>query len=305
MEYIQRLSDLINQLFNNKQNDSLFIIAGRNATVGYSELFEQYLLNNLRNVLEQNRKQAFEKTGQTVDETLMLAFVERVFKNKGIFKKYQSFSGLINTQKDEDNRLIIAEQIIKDILKGEYVIDQWGEKIKIDNNNFVYLQNASSGQQEIIRILQDIFLVILDKQKVLRIIEEPEAHLFPVAQKQVIELLSMMVNANEQNQLIITTHSPYILTVINNLLFASRIISKNGNAKEEVNKIIKEEFYINPSEFSAYSLGNSLLGGKYCEDIFNPQTGLIRESYLDLVSDILGTDFNRLYNIHALQFSKS
>lgn len=54
---------------------------------------------------------------------------------------------------------------IYEILKGKYYIDTYGhEKIRLDNkeNDYVYLSNASSGQQESIRILQDIFLNILD-----------------------------------------------------------------------------------------------------------------------------------------------
>jgi predicted ATPase len=67
----------------------------------------------------------------------------------------------------------------------------------LDNKakDYVYLSNASSGQKECIRISQeqDIFLNILDGSKVLIIIEKPEAHLFPIAQKQLIELLALLV----------------------------------------------------------------------------------------------------------------
>ncbi len=102
-----------------------------------------------------------------------------------------------------------------------------------------------------------------------------------------------MLNSN--NQLIITTHSPYILTVINNLLFANRVIEKNQDVTKSVNEIIPQEYHLNPNNFSAYSLGNTLIGEIYCENIFNHKTGLIKQSYLDTVSDMLGADFNHLY----------
>jgi predicted ATPase len=51
------------------------------------------------------------------------------------------------------------------------------------------------------------------------VVEEPEAYLFPVAQKQIIDLIALLANQNE-NQVIVTTHSPYILSSFNNLLYA-------------------------------------------------------------------------------------
>jgi predicted ATP-binding protein involved in virulence len=183
-----------------------------------------------------------------------------------------------------------------------------GEKIVFnhDQNDYVYLSHASSGQQEVIRILQDIFLNILDDVKVLRIIEEPEAHLFPVAQKQLIELLSLMVNHNEDNQLIITTHSPYILTVFNNLLFANRVVEKNPSVESEVAEIIPKDSWLKANDFSAYSLGNQSVSEttNYCESIFNSEKGTIQQNYLDTVSEILGGDFQTLYSIHARTFAR-
>jgi len=305
IKYIKKLSVLINSTFENKQNDALFIIAGRNATVGYSDLFEKYLFSTIQTRLDDNRKQeSFKKKEQTIDETLMLKFIERVVKIKSLFEKYGNIDGLINSLSNNDGSkktLLIAQTKINEVLKGKYVKDRWGEKILHDNDHYVYLHNASSGQQEIIRILQDIFVVIFEQQKALRIVEEPEAHLFPVAQKLVIELFALMLNQNLSNQLIITTHSPYVLTVINNLLFAKRVIDKNIDKSNEVFEIIAEPFHLEPANFSAYSLSNTSI---YCESIFNEKTGLIKQSYLDTVSDMLSSDFNNLYTIHAQTFAK-
>ena len=305
IKYIQKLSVLINTSFENKQDDALFMIAGRNATVGYSDLFEKYLFTTIQIRLDDNRKEgSFKKKEQTIDETLMLKFMERVIKIKALFEKYGNVEGLIRSLPDNaENKksLQLAKVKIDEILKGKYLKDRWGEKIMHDNDHYVYLHNASSGQQEVIRILQDLFVVIFEQQKSLRLIEEPEAHLFPVAQKLVIELFALMINQNPSNQLIITTHSPYVLTVINNLLFAKRVIDKNNSKKEEVFKIISEPFLLEPENFNAYSLGNSEI---YCESVFNEQTGLIKQSYLDTVSDMLSSDFNNLYSIHAQTFAR-
>ncbi|TAF08063.1 MAG: hypothetical protein EAZ77_07695 [Nostocales cyanobacterium] len=309
IRYAQKLYTLLDESFESYQAHSLFIISGRNATVSYSDLFEKYLFASIQSSLEANIK--ISRNEQTIDETLMLKFMERVGKIKDIFKilGHFSFEGIIdNYAKNEvKEKLYEIRNRINEILKGEYQIDHRGERIVFNTEEeYVYLSNASSGQQEVIRILQDIFLNILDDVKVLRIIEEPEAHLFPIAQKQLIELLSLMVNHNEDNQLIITTHSPYILTVFNNLLFANRVVEKNPSVESEVAEIIPKDSWLKADDFSAYSLGNQSVSEttNYCESIFNSEKGTIQQNYLDTVSEILGGDFQSLYSIHARTFAR-
>ena len=318
IRYIEQLYRLLNELFESQQTDSLFIIAGRNATVSYSDLFEKYLFANIQSSLGENRRKMLQR--QTIDETLMLKFMERIGRIKETFKKIGDFGfeGLIDNyaRNEVKGKLYDIKNRIDKILKGEYQIDDGGERIALNSQKkYVYLSNASSGQQESIRILQDIFINILDDVKVLRIIEEPEAHLFPIAQKQLIELLALMVNHNDDNQLIITTHSPYVLTVFNNLLFANRVVEKNPSTESEVAQIIPQDSWLSAKDFSAYSLGNqsvsdSLRGdvgamdSNYYEPIFNQEKGTIQQNYLDTVSEILGGDFQALYSIHAKTFKR-
>jgi len=320
IEHTNRLIIELNDLFSHKQIDLLFGIADRPLTVAFSDLFEKYLFAHTQNRLSTNNSQ--DLNYQVIDETLMQKFMERGEKIKGIFKQFKSFEGLIafysnnkDLQKntiDATKRLNLISKLefiaskIYQILKGKYIFDNFGEKIVTDSNMSVYLSNASSGQQSAIRILQDIFICIFEDSKVFRIIEEPENHLFPVAQKHLIELLSLMVNQDDDNQLIITTHSPYVLTVFNNLLFAKRVVDKNPSTEVEVSEIIPQEFWLNSNDFSAYSLGNHFMGeeAKYCESIFNAEKGTIRQNYLDTVSEMLGGDFNALYSIHAKTFGR-
>ncbi|MEY4937368.1 MAG: hypothetical protein RIS64_3727 [Bacteroidota bacterium] len=311
IQYAQNLAFLINELFEIHQTNALFVIAGRNATVSYSELFEKYLFADVQRRLEENRKKTLARKEQTIDELLMLKFIEHVVKMKDIFKKFGDFDTLIAQESEnqaETTFLQIVKNRIQVILKGQYSIDNGDEKIilKNDANDKIRLSNASSGQQEVIRILQDIFITILDQEKVLRILEEPEAHLFPIAQKQLIELLALMMNQSVDNQLIITTHSPYILTVFNNLLFAKRVVDKNTSVSKEVERVIAKDFWLNSVDFSAYTLGSYSddENWKYCESIIDDETKLIEQNYLDEVSDMLGSDFQTLYAIHSKTFKR-
>ena len=333
----QELRKLLNDVFENTQPDNpLFVIAGRNATVSYSDLFEKYLFASVKNSVEENDEKFLNLKTQTIDEALMLGFIQRVSYIKAYLRKFDGFQGLISRlttisplmelmqknkaekvqqmvknqlNKKEEKKIFLTTKVIKlieSILKGKYFIDNDGEKIILNNQEKIYLNNASSGQQEVIRILQDVFILIYLNRKVLRVIEEPEAHLFPVAQKQLVELLALMVNYQPENQLIITTHSPYILSVFSNLLFASRVVEKNPAAEAEVQEIIDKDCWLNPQEFSAYSLGNHSFPEEmqYCEPIFDNKMGNIKQNYLDTVSEILGAEFSQLYSIHGKTFKR-
>ncbi len=311
IKYAQQLYDLLNDLFQNKQRDLLFIVAGRSATVAYPSLFEKYFSQSIEINLKQNISiDNYERSSKTLDEILLEKFIEKFVRVKDIFKKFRNFEGLIESYSENNikEKLYQVKNKIDKILKGEYRIDDLGEKILFnkETEEYIYLSNTSSGQQESIRILQDIFLNILDNTKVLRILEEPEAHLFPIAQKQLIELLALMVNHNDDNQLIITTHSPYVLTVFNNLLFANRVVEKNPSTQSEVAQIIPQDSWLSAKDFSAYSLGNQSVSEdtNYCEPIFNQEKGTIQQNYLDTVSEILGGDFQALYSIHAKTFKR-
>lgn len=302
LKYAERLSNLLKERFCCRQDDDLYIIAGRNATVGYSESFEKQFLLNAQAQIEESYK----KKQQTIDETLMLDFMNRVINMKDSFRKFgdfESYSHILESGIKDKLQIVIRK--IYEILKGKYRIDTYGEKLIYDSsaNGYVYLSNASSGQQEVIRILQDIFLTIAQNTKVLRIVEEPEVHLFPMAQKKVIELLVQMAKNTDSNQLIITTHSPYVLTVFNNLLFAQRVIDKNPNAEAEVSKIAGKEAWLKADDFSAYVLDRTEKG-IVSKSIIDNSTGMIEQNYLDTVSELLGNEFNALYSIHAKTFKR-
>ena len=120
--------------------------------------------------------------------------------------------------------------------------------------------------------------------------------MFPVAQKKVIELLVQMAKNTESNQLIITTHSPYVLTVFNNLLLAQRVVDKNPDSEAEVSKITGKEAWLKADDFSAYVLernNNQIIAKSIVDD----ETGMIEQNYLDTVSELLGNEFNALYGI--------
>lgn len=290
LNYLHQLADKINALFCNEHNDSLFILAGRNATIGYSETFENMLQQSIQKSIEEQGHRAFETKEQTIDETLMLSFMQRVVKMRQAFINLGNFEGMITHANGRlKPRLKLANKLIREVLRGQYSNSEFGERIVHPGQGYVYLKNASSGQQESIRILQDAFLSIYQGNKLLRIVEEPEAHLFPEAQMSTIQLLVLMLNCAPSGHLILTTHSPYTLTVINNLIYAAKVGAQHP---EQASSIIQKELWLPLEKVSAYILQDG-----EASDIIDADLGEIKAELIDSISNVINQQYDQLLQL--------
>lgn len=278
--------------------------AGRIAAVNYSDVFKlafaTLLGGELRLIRERNIEDEIINLSPSVDLYLMSEFLEHTERIKARFKN-TGFTDLptngFTTEPAENQHLLeLVQEHIRLILRGDYRHDQYGEKIFYSTDRYVDLNDASSGQQEVIRILQDLYLIFLEKAPTFRVIEEPEAHLYPMAQKYLLELLAIVVNYTN-SQMIITTHSPYVLSVFNNLLYATRVAKLTPAAHDEIVATIPVSYWLNPDLFSAYALkdGN-------CHSIMDKKLGMIDQNFLDEISEEVGDEFDTLYKIRAGAF---
>jgi len=183
-----------------------------------------------------------------------------------------------------------AYKIIKEILKADYTSESDGEKIYFDEYHWVKLMYGSSGQQEALWILMLVFTVILEKKKSFIVIEEPEAHLFPTAQKDIIELISLMVNSTE-SCVIITTHSPYILTSTNILLYSELV----ENVRQKSGQIvIPRNLRVTYNSFAAYKVSR---GKNSIETLMDEESHMINTEYIDEVSAITNRELDALIDM--------
>ena len=67
---------------------------------------------------------------------------------------------------------------------------------------------------------------------------------------------------------------------------------------DDITTILKPEFHLSSSEIEVFSLGKQINGDIECESIIDSSTGLIKGNYLDAVSSIISTDFNKLNRIY-------
>jgi predicted ATP-dependent endonuclease of OLD family len=147
----------------------------------------------------------------------------------------------------------------------------------------------------VLRILQGLFLSVgLKNRKEFFVVEEPEAHLYPLAQKELINAFALFLNTIKEGRLIITTHSPYILACVNILLYAYYVVKEAKSTENEVTTLVQKDFWLDSKMFNAYSLGHE---GEYCQNIKDAETGLIDQNYLDAISEALGMQFHQLHNL--------
>lgn len=184
----------------------------------------------------------------------------------------------------------LAKELIKYILKAEYVNEIDGEKLYFDDDHWVKLNYGSSGQQESLWILLLLFVVILEKKKSYIILEEPEAHLYPVAQKHIVELIALTMNSSS-SKFLVTTHSPYILSAAN-LLIQSAKVENHIAVKNNEKMIIKKQLRISPQKISAYKVGED--EKSTLTSIIDRPSGLIESIEIDSISAKINEESEKL-----------
>jgi hypothetical protein len=124
-------------------------------------------------------------------------------------------------------------------------------------------------------------------------IEEPELSVFPSTQYNLVRLIAWLAGLNGLHmKFAITTHSPYILTAFNNLIEAGQVARRKPELKDEVAKLIPEQYWINEGDFKAYAIEDGVL-----QSIVAKDTGLVSANYLDQVSETICVEFDELLRL--------
>ena len=213
--------------------------------------------------------------------TLSLRFVLRD-GTRGMLKEK------LHTTQDKvpHEALKALQERMDEVLCGQYVYDRGEERLKLkgDTHKYVKINYASSGQQETVWIFNLLYYYILERKKVFLIVEEPEAHLFPEAQKKIAEALGIFGNVG--NEVFVTTHSPYILGAFNNLLYASSV------SKEFMEKLsfCPETFLLRKRTSVWHIYAGKLQNGLY--------EGLIQNELIDGASDQINSELDMMMEAH-------
>ncbi len=185
---------------------------------------------------------------------------------------------------------------VQSILSAYYKRESKKDFMIHNDERKVKLAYASSGQQEalpLLFVLQNLKLKNGSNNGAAVYIEEPEAHLFPEAQKNMVEFIAKVYNSNpDKFQFFITTHSPYILASFNNLIEAGKILANNPEKKNKLFKIISEKNILKPDSLIAYSIADGVK-----KKIIDKDTKLISQNLIDSVSDKISIEFGKLLDL--------
>lgn len=172
------------------------------------------------------------------------------------------------------------KKIMASIIAGEYEFHDKKDWI-VYKTKRTSLANASSGQQESLPMLLVLCMwpFIIGQRQQLYFIEEPEAHLFPTSQAEIVAMLSMLYK-NQETSFFITTHSPYILSALNNLILAHDVISLDKMTEQQFNEANGPGKPIRFEEVSAYTINNGI-----AESISDASYRMIGGEMLDSISE--------------------
>ena len=176
------------------------------------------------------------------------------------------------------------------ILKGTYVRRRERDFIKLADKQLVPLSYSSSGQQEVVWLLNMLLYYTAIGQKCFVIIEEPEAHLHPDAQYLLVKYIVAFINLTG-SQSLITTHSPYILSSCNNLLYADKC-GRNPDNATAVKSIIEQDCWLSSDNVDAYIMEEGSI-----IDIKDERLTLIEIDRLDSVASGQDDEYEKLCRI--------
>ena len=191
------------------------------------------------------------------------------------------------TQEREARKTV--ETILSSLLGGTLQRDGDREYLLTTDGRKVPLSALSSGQQELLPIITFLPWFSGARTASLCYIEEPEAHLFPTTQSRLVQGLVMIASSSS---LVMTTHSPYVLTKVNNLLKAGSLGKKLSEPlRRELEAVIPRRAWLTARGVRAYAIKDGTLLSILGRD------GLIDGEYLDEISSELADEFSSLLDL--------
>ena len=277
-EHPDPVMDLLERQINDCFHDEaeiIYIPAGRSMITLLSSQ-----LNYIYSGMDDIQKRALDYCTQN--------YLERILHLRMLLGNQEVIYPLLRADRtaSERQRIDEAEALMREILEGHYRYQDGEERLQISEDAYIRINYASSGQQEAVWILNVLYYYLVSGSRAYLIIEEPESHLFPAAQKLMAEFIALVQNSGDK-QMFITTHSPYILGAFNNLLYADRICA--AVPAEELNAVISERRRLDFSSLSAYFVQGGKI--KPCVD---EEFQSIENEVIDGAADAINSDYDKM-----------
>lgn len=166
--------------------------------------------------------------------------------------------------------------------------NETSEKLVLGNyDKIIPFKDASSGMQSVIPLLMVIDYIADQYPNDHFVIEEPELNLFPKTQ---VDLLHYMVN--KCRRLTITTHSPYLLSALNNMIEANNVFKLHPGKEKEITALVPKNDFVDFDKVSAYKIENGNV-----ISILDDEYKMIVADQIDAISDKEGRIFSSLLDL--------
>ncbi len=278
--------DMINDYGTKLMSEQKRIISamGLNQDIPFEELYNKnfYLLSaNTRTSLYIPSERNFAGVFSSFIASMMLSqvpvpytlmnYISYFEKSKNNYQEYKLPFMDITFQKKQDK-------------EGILIKDADGE------NKLLPLSDCSSGIQSLLPMLMILDYCIDNKFFRSYVVEEPEQNLYPENQYAVLCYLISQINKVEDADChVITTHSPYILSALNNLMFAHEV---GQSRPEETDTIISNAYWIDAKQIAAYSTDSGVI-----EPIIDEELQQIEAERIDGVSQEMNEQYERLLDL--------
>lgn len=199
----------------------------------------------------------------------------------------------LGERKKQKELLDETYRAVEAIISGDYEFHDEQDWI-VNKGRRINLANASSGQQEALPMLLTLCvwpILRASEHGNMCFIEEPEAHLFPTSQGHIVSILSQFYSKLETS-FFITTHSPYIVSALNNFIMAGDRVTAGLISEQEFTAINGGGRSIQFEHVSAYTMSNG-----EAHSISDTEYRLIGAEMLDGISEHFESVMNKMLEI--------
>ncbi|MDF2933421.1 MAG: uncharacterized protein K0R36_2752 [Chryseobacterium sp.] len=186
----------------------------------------------------------------------------------------------------------------------KHIQDLLPENMKEDYNWIIDMQNFQQNKKQKNKTVEEVKANIWEKIGFSAdynfssvIIEEPEQNLFPETQKELIyHLFESIQSEDKDHNLLLTTHSPYILYALNNCMMGGLVNNQSMEVEEKQeffnNKFLSRKSWINPKMISIWELEDGNIRSIQDKD------NIISENYFDKKMTELTDEYYQLLNYY-------
>lgn len=164
---------------------------------------------------------------------------EKLIALSGMYKKFSADKIYLESAQSSQNTLDEKMQnLIYRIMEGQVTLSDNQYIYKMDNDSEIPLSAAASSIRELAPL--EMLIENIDISKVAFLLEEPEAHLHPIKQRMMADLIFSLFANGARMQ--ITTHSDYFIKRFNEIFQLIKL--KGYGLAEELNPSISNELNI-------------------------------------------------------------